>query len=69
MVWSRKWVTPTLPPGLVESTFRLSGGSPLTGELGVERMKQWKLEHGEHAADTLTNNHTPDRLQLHVVAI
>ena len=45
----------------MESTFRLSGDSPLTGELGVERMKQRKLEHGEHAADT----HTSDRLQLH----
>ena len=65
MVRSRKWVTPPLPPGLVESTFSLSSDSPLAVDSGANAVKQRKPEHGEHAVDTY--NHTSDRLQLHAV--
>ena len=38
------------------SALKLSGDSPLTRELGAERMEKKKPEHGEYAADRPTSN-------------
>ena len=38
------------------SALELSGDSPLTRELGAERMEKKKPEHGEYAADRPTSN-------------
>ena len=38
------------------SALKLSGDSPLTRELGVERIEKKKPVHGEHAADRPTSN-------------
>ena len=37
------------------SALELSGDSPLTRELGAERMEKKKPEHGEHAANRPTS--------------